>query len=874
MFKLPAARSSTYLLVTGLALLLPLTLMTYSYVSNSISTIQTANAELQGSKVNELVLDLSGKVGELAMFAEMAEAGQSSGGSEQVPATLKEVSDITAQINREQLVAMDALSMRGQWDKISSQLSSIGNDSSRQQLGSLSNELNEFSLKIAENSGITLDPALESYYLGDVVATRLPVAIDHTSKIADQLTQVRNPDVNVEKVQQYVAQHAGVILNQFEVMQSNVDIVGGSDPALRGQFDKAIAESKSLYQSASQNTLQLLQTPHPDGKAVADALRQWQVALHSRDNIHDPISDVFQKIVDDRYKSTKFELYKNLSLTALLLAVASVLSMMLVRAINKPITQALQAMDEMRAGKYDGLNLEQAGTTETRTLLARLGDLRDKLCKSLADEARLNEDIRGQMDAIGRVQAVVEYELDGTVRFANDNFLKSFGYSLDEIKGKHHSLFTEVTGTGNAEHRLLWEKLQRGEFEAGQYKRVGKGGREIWVEASYNPILDANGKPMKVVEYATDVTEKVQLSRQLQMAVQETQSTVKAAIEGDLTQRITTQGKTGEIESLCSGINSLLESMSVLIKQVKVAASEVQSDAEEIAKGNNNLSERTEEQASSLEETASSMDEMTSSVKQTADNAGQANQLAMAARQQAEKGGAVVGSAVKAMGGINEASKKIADIIGVIEEIAFQTNLLALNAAVEAARAGEQGRGFAVVATEVRNLAGRSATASKEIKTLIQDSVAKVEEGTRLVDESGRTLDEIVGAVKKVTDIVAEIAAASREQSSGIEQVNKAVMKMDDAKEQNAALVEQAALASRAIVEQAQTLNGMIARYQVGNEAQAGSTAQVERRSADRPWSSASNRTTATSAAANPVPARKVANGAAGSASDNEWNEF
>ena len=871
MFRLPAARSSTYLLVTGLALILPLTLMTYSYVSNSISTIQTAKTELQGAKVNELVLDLSGKVGEMAMFAEMAEAGQPSGGSEQAT-TLKEISDITAQINREQLIAMDALSMRAQWDKISSQLSSIGNDSSRQQLGILSKELNEFSLKIAENSGITLDPALESYYLGDVVATRLPVAIDHTSKVADELTQLRNPDVNVEKVQQYVAQQAGVILNQFEVMQSNVDIVGGSDPAMRGQFDKAIAESKSLYQTASQNTLQLLQTAHPDGRAVADAVRQWQVALHSRDNIHDPISDVFQKIVDERYKSTKLDMYKNLSLTALLLAVASILSMMLVRAINKPITQALQAMDEMRAGKYDGLNLEQVGTTETRTLLARLGDLRDKLCKSLADEARLNEDIRGQMNAIGRVQAVVEYELDGTVRFANDNFLKSFGYSHDEIKGKHHSLFTETVVAGNAEHRLLWEKLQRGEFEAGQYRRVGKGGREIWVEASYNPILDVNGKPTKVVEYATDVTEKVQLSRQLQMAVQETQSTVKAAIEGDLTQRITTQGKTGEIESLCSGINSLLESMSVLIKQVKVAASEVQSDAEEIAKGNNNLSERTEEQASSLEETASSMDEMTSSVKQTADNAGQANQLAMAARQQAEKGGAVVGSAVKAMGGINEASKKIADIIGVIEEIAFQTNLLALNAAVEAARAGEQGRGFAVVATEVRNLAGRSATASKEIKTLIQDSVAKVEEGTRLVDESGKTLDEIVGAVKKVTDIVAEIAAASREQSSGIEQVNKAVMKMDDAKEQNAALVEQAALASRAIVEQAQTLNGMIARYQVGNEAQAGSAAQVERRSADRPWSSASNRSTA--AVANQAPARKVANGAAGSASDNEWNEF
>ncbi len=217
----------------------------------------------------------------------------------------------------------------------------------------------------------------------------------------------------------------------------------------------------------------------------------------------------------------------------------------------------------------------------------------------------------------------------------------------------------------------------------------------------------------------------------------------------------------------------------------------------EIADGNQNLARRTERTAASLEETASSMEQMTASVKQTADNAGQANQLAMAARQQAEKGGTVVGSAVTAMNGINDASKKIADIIGVIDEIAFQTNLLALNAAVEAARAGEQGRGFAVVATEVRNLAGRSAAAAKEIKALIKDSVAKVEEGSRLVDDSGKTLAEIVGSVKKVTDIVAEIAAASREQSSGIEQVNKAVMEMDGTTQQNAALVQKAASASR-----------------------------------------------------------------------------
>jgi methyl-accepting chemotaxis protein len=321
-------------------------------------------------------------------------------------------------------------------------------------------------------------------------------------------------------------------------------------------------------------------------------------------------------------------------------------------------------------------------------------------------------------------------------------------------------------------------------------------------------------------------------------------------------------------------------------------AAEVHRGADEISTGNANLSQRTEEQSSSLEETASSMEEMTTTVKQNADNAGQANQLAMAARDQAEKGGSVVNQAVKAMSDINDASKKIADIIGVIDDIAFQTNLLALNAAVEAARAGEQGRGFAVVASEVRSLAGRSATAAKEIKELIQDSVRKVEDGSVLVTQSGQTLEKIVASVKKVSDIVAEIAAASREQSSGIEQVNRAVMQMDELTQQNAALVEQATAASQAMAEQVRGLNQMLDRYRVndmieaaktyaapaGATAAARATTRVERRSGHRPWADRS-KAGATESVGAP---RKRANGALAASvvqttdvkNDNEWREF
>ncbi|CAA0091186.1 Methyl-accepting chemotaxis protein I [Zhongshania aliphaticivorans] len=276
-------------------------------------------------------------------------------------------------------------------------------------------------------------------------------------------------------------------------------------------------------------------------------------------------------------------------------------------------------------------------------------------------------------------------------------------------------------------------------------------------------------------------------------------SRVMAALsEGDLVQVMNGEYH-GQFAGMQDALNLSVTNLRDMVIQIREASTGIQSSASEIAQGNLDLSNRTEAQAASLEETASSVEEFTATVKQNAENASQANNLASSARSQAEKGGEVVGRAVGAMREINSSSKRISDIIGVIDEIAFQTNLLALNAAVEAARAGEQGRGFAVVASEVRNLAQRSAQAAKEIKTLIKDSVEKVDEGTKLIDESGSTLGEIVSSVKKVSDIIAEIALASQEQSSGIEQVNKAIAEMDKVTQENAALVEQAAAASQSM---------------------------------------------------------------------------
>ena len=545
--------------------------------------------------------------------------------------------------------------------------------------------------------------------------------------------------------------------------------------------------------------------------------------------------------------------------------------------------------EKLGRGEYDANQYKRIGKGGREVwIAASYNPIRDtagkpykvvKYATDITAQVQSAAESKGQLAAINRVQAVIEFTLEGRILTANDNFLNTVGYRLDEVKGQHHSMFVDAAYRASDEYRRFWEKLARGEYDANQYKRIAKGGREVWIQASYNPIFDAEGKPYKVVKYATDITAQVKLSHEMEQSVAQTHVIIKSAVDGDLSGRLDTRGRTGDLQKLGDAINSLLETVSDIVSNVKHAATEVLRGAEEISQGNANLSQRTEEQSSSLEETASSMEEMTSTVKQNADNAGQANQLATAARDQAEKGGAVVSNAVKAMGDINESSKKISDIISVIDEIAFQTNLLALNAAVEAARAGEQGRGFAVVATEVRSLAGRSATAAKEIKELIQDSVRKVQDGSLLVTQSGQTLEQIVLSVKKVSDIVAEIAAASREQSSGIEQVNKAVMQMDEMTQQNAALVEQATAASQSMADQARDLTKMMERYQVGESSAPASqpaaaskaAPMVERRSPSRAFSGkpAARPAPVESHAAPVARPKAVANGG-----DADWHEF
>jgi methyl-accepting chemotaxis protein len=286
---------------------------------------------------------------------------------------------------------------------------------------------------------------------------------------------------------------------------------------------------------------------------------------------------------------------------------------------------------------------------------------------------------------------------------------------------------------------------------------------------------------------------------------------------GDLTQKIENEHK-DEVGLLLNALSAMVQTLSQILMEIRASTEQITSAASQIATGNMDLSSRTEMQASSLEETASSMEEMTSTVKQNADNARQANQLSAAAADVAQKGGVMINQVVEVMGKINTSSQKISDIIGVIDGIAFQTNILALNAAVEAARAGEQGRGFAVVASEVRNLAQRSASAAKDIKDLIGESVAQVQEGTKVVDQSGENMEKIVTSIKHVSEVVSEISIASQEQSSGIDQINIAITQMDETTQQNAALVEEAAAAATAMDDQARNLNSLVEKFKLEDE--------------------------------------------------------
>ncbi|MDA4848746.1 methyl-accepting chemotaxis protein [Hoeflea poritis] len=415
----------------------------------------------------------------------------------------------------------------------------------------------------------------------------------------------------------------------------------------------------------------------------------------------------------------------------------------------------------------------------------------------------------GKIEAISRAQAVIEFDPAGNILTANENFCGAVGYGLEEIVGRHHRMFVDPEYARSTEYQQFWQRLADGELISEEFKRFGKGGKEIWIQASYNPIFDMNGKVMKVVKFATDITGRV-------CAVNEIGSGLNALAEGDLQLRIDTPF-IPSLERLRTDFNHSVEKLESALSQVGSNAVAIKGGASEIKAASDELSKRTEQQAASVEETAAAVEEITSTVKTTAERAQEVGKLADTTQAEAEKSGVVVDNAVSAMDDIKKSSDQIANIIGVIDDIAFQTNLLALNAGVEAARAGEAGKGFAVVAQEVRELAQRSASAAKEIKELITTSGSQVQSGVDLVAETGQALKSIVGSIAEVTDHVSAIVQASHEQSNGLQEINQAVNTIDQGTQQNATMVEEATAASHTLEAESAALNGLLQQFKLGS---------------------------------------------------------
>jgi methyl-accepting chemotaxis protein len=432
-----------------------------------------------------------------------------------------------------------------------------------------------------------------------------------------------------------------------------------------------------------------------------------------------------------------------------------------------------------------------------------------KVATDITAEKRRNAEISGKIDAISRVQAVIEFTPTGQIITANANFLQTMGYTLDEIAGQHHRMFVDPAYARSQDYSAFWTRLNRGEFIAAEFKRIGKGGRDVWIQASYNPIFDANGRISRIVKFATDITERVR-------AVGEIAEGLSRMAQNDLAHRLDRPFDPA-FEKLRDDYNRSVDRLSAALGQVAESVSAIQTAAREISLSSNDLSRRTEQQAAGLEETAAALDQISATVTRSAEGARQANAAASGAKADAEKSGRVMGDAVAAMGEIEQSSGQITQIIGVIDEIAFQTNLLALNAGVEAARAGESGKGFAVVAQEVRALAQRSAQAAREIKALIASSSEQVKRGVKLVGDTGAVLGHIATRVSEVDLLISEMARSGQEQATGLNQVNTAVNQMDHLTQQNAAMVEQATAAAANLKRAADDLSNLIGRFRVSD---------------------------------------------------------
>jgi methyl-accepting chemotaxis protein len=878
------------LLLLVVALLVPSALLAVFYLNTANQTVRQARAELSGARYTR-ALDafLYEVITERAMVSVVLNGdatGKDAALASQIAVdkAAAAVDAVDADLGRELHTSADWLAIKSDWAALKSRALTLPPDDSFAQHNDFVRKVLDFGANVAQQSGMARDQEQVTSTLVTLATGRMPDSVNRAGIVRDRATSgvlrgylSEGDRVTIDMARQEVSALLGQIGRQL-------DSIDEGAPAVRAKVAPSYEKARDAFAAYAAFVDQKLLKAQEVTVKGPEMFAAAAPAIDAFAGLANASYDVTFALIQQRASQQSTRRNITAATVALVIGLALALSWLITRALTQPMSQAISVFGSISNGHYDN-EIENDGVDEASQVLRALGDMQAKLRQQIETERRQAEEnarVRAALDNVSSNVMVADQNFD--IIYTNPAIRSMLSEAEHDIRKDLPQFSAASIHGGNVDVLSKNPTVDRrvlNDLRGAHTTQISLGNRTFRVVA--NPVLDSAGGRAGTVFEWTDRTQEVGVESEMQ-------GMLSSVLAGDLEKRISLDGKAGFFEAMSRGVNHLADNMADVVQKVKGAASEVYRGAEEISAGNANLSQRTEEQSSSLEETASSMEQMTSTVKQNADNAGQANQLATAARDQAEKGGSVVSQAVRAMADINDASRRIADIIGVIDEIAFQTNLLALNAAVEAARAGEQGRGFAVVASEVRNLAGRSATAAKEIKDLIQDSVRKVQDGSLLVTQSGQTLEQIVASVKKVSDIVAEIAAASREQSSGIEQVNRAVMQMDELTQQNAALVEQATASSQAMADQARELNEMMGRYRVQGDGRQGSSASArpsatsdaptlsdsaggsaasERRTRNRPWSGKRAAAT-TSSTAPPAASRKQATGG----SDTDWQEF
>ena len=434
---------------------------------------------------------------------------------------------------------------------------------------------------------------------------------------------------------------------------------------------------------------------------------------------------------------------------------------------------------------------------------------------------RRNAEYESKVSAIGKAQAVIEFDMQGNVLDANDNFLAVMDYDLSDIQGEHHRMFCEPEYAGSVDYRKFWQKLNRGEFDAGRYKRLGRHGKAVWIQATYNPILDLDGKPYKVVKFAIDISDQVNLENSIQARSASDGRKVNALLEsvaraarGDLTCHIVPEGAE-PIDLLAGGISKMITDLRGVIGTVVSAANGFADASHAIAERATGVAVGTQALGATVEEMNASIDGLTFSINSIAENTSNADSLAQATQQEAEAGARAVAKSIEAMDLINRSSEDIGEIVKVISEIASQTNMLAFNAAIEAARAGEHGLGFSVVADEVRKLAERSSQATKEISKLINESVKRVSTGSEISRQASDAFDKIVSGVAKTTLAISDISKAANEQLLTAREVSTAIQYIAEETEKSAANCDSIARSTDSLNERAGSLNQTVSGFVV-----------------------------------------------------------